>query len=372
MSRRHVNPGRGGSLGRLARGVIRRAARPGRRRGFRMTIELTNKCNFRCSYCPHSTRGHQPSHDVNAFDRPQGFMSQETFDLCLAGADRYADALSFSFFGEQMLHPRFSALIGSIPRDRSYRLVTNTNGSLLTARNLEALKRFDLVRFSLDSIDSESFERLRPGGAILTVNGQRGGDRFEALAEQIKRWLSLPGHPPTHLVYVTTQLNHHERQRYLNYWLPRMGPADCVVMKSVLSYGGVMKDPYMTVNPCTIPTDNRVNVAFNGDVTPCNLDVNVALCIGNIHETGDLKAMLASPRARVVFDRIRRNQGICRNCNDANNHQESMLYWGERGTNHGGTTRVLEREEILAMRGLETHRPQRTVEPCSACGRAAA
>ena len=60
-------------------------------------------------------------------------------------------------------------------RDRAYRVVTNTNGSLLNAKNIEALKCFDLVRFSIDSVDSESFERLRPGGAILTINGKRGG-----------------------------------------------------------------------------------------------------------------------------------------------------------------------------------------------------
>jgi radical SAM protein with 4Fe4S-binding SPASM domain len=348
IPRRH-SPGAHGSLRRLARSVIRRAGlrRP---RGFRMTIELTNKCNFRCSYCPHATRGREPADDVNRFERPQGFMSQETFDLCLAGAERHADTLSFSFFGEQMLHQRFGELIRSIPRDRSYRLVTNTNGSLLTTPNLEALKRFDLVRFSLDSIDAESFDRLRPGGAVLTVDGRRGPNRFEALAAQIERWLSLPEHPPTQLVYVTTQANRDERQRYLDHWLPRMGSGDCVVMKSVLSYGGVMKDPYMTTNPCTIPDDNRVNVAFNGDVTPCNLDVNVALCIGNIHETPDLRKMVSSRRAKAVMRGIRRNEGICRNCNDANNHQESLLYWGERAADHAGRTMVLSRADALAYK----------------------
>ena len=61
-------------------------------------------------------------------------------------------------FGEQMLHRRFSELIYSIPRNRPYRLVINTNGSLFTPLNLDALNRFDLVRFSIDSTTSESFE----------------------------------------------------------------------------------------------------------------------------------------------------------------------------------------------------------------------
>lgn len=63
---------------------------------------------------------------------------------------------------------------------------------------------------------------------------------------------------------MTTEANKDDRQKYLDYWLPRMAPSDCVVMKSVISYGGVMKDPYVTENPCTIPEDHRMNVAWNG------------------------------------------------------------------------------------------------------------
>jgi pyruvate-formate lyase-activating enzyme len=348
MSKPHPNPPRRRAVDRL----VRRATGLWKRRGLRMSIELTNRCNFRCTYCPHSARGQDTADDLNTFDRTLGFMSQETFDRCLANARKYADSVSFGFFGEQMLHPRFAELIRSIPTDRPYRLVINTNGSVLTDENIEALKRFDLMRFSLDSTDSESFDRLRPGGAILTVNGQRSSDRYSALTEQIERWLSLPGHPHTQLVYVTTEANKDDRQRYLDYWLPRMGPEDCVVMKSVLSYGGVMKDPYMTANPCTIPQDNRINVAWNGDCTPCNLDVNLALRIGNILATGDLRAMIRSWRYKAVMHAVRRREGICGACRDANNHAESMLYWGERGTEGTGTTRLLAREEVLAKKGL--------------------
>jgi radical SAM protein with 4Fe4S-binding SPASM domain len=332
--------------------LVRKAAGLWRRPKLRMTIELTNKCNFRCTYCPHSTRGRDAAEDVNRFDRPQGFMSRATFDLALANARKHAESLSFGFFGEQMLHPKFSSYIRSIPRDRPFRLVISTNGSLLTDQNVETLKHFDLVRFSIDSTDSGSFERLRPGAAVLTINGQRGNDRFEALAGQIERWLSLPGHPSTQLVHVTTDVNQNDRQQYLDHWLPKVGPDDCVVLKSVISYGGVMKDPYMTANPCTIPEDNRLNVAFNGDVTPCNLDVNIALCVGNIHETPDLMEMTRTPQYKAVMDGIRRNQGICRNCNDANNHRESMLYWGERGAARPDGTQALTRPEILAMKRL--------------------
>jgi radical SAM protein with 4Fe4S-binding SPASM domain len=286
--------------------LSRRIAGIRARRRLRMAVELTNYCNFSCTYCPHSTRGRDAPPDVNRFDRPQGFMSDETFALCLENAHKYANSVSISFFGEQMLHPRFDDLIRTVPRQRPYRLITNTNGSLLTEENIETLKLFDIVRFSIDSTDAESFERLRPGGAILTIQGKRGANRYDTLADKID--------------------------------------------KSVLSYGGVMKDPYMTENPCTIPEDGRLIVAFNGDCTPCNLDVNVALGIGNIHETPDLRKMVSSRRSRAVMRGIRRNEGICRNCNDANNHQESLLYWGERGTGSAGRTMALTRADAIAYK----------------------
>lgn len=328
----------------------RRLARLRRRNHLRMAVELTNHCNFACTYCPHSTRGQPTPDDVNRFDRAQGFMSDETFGLCLANARKYAHSVSISFFGEQMLHPRFADLIRSVPPRRPYQLITNTNGSLLTERSLETLKLFDVVRFSIDSADSDSFERLRPGGAILTIGGKRGVNRYRALAEKIEHWLSLPDHPPTCLVYVKTQSNRDAVQEYLDHWLPLMPPDDHVIVKSVLSYGGAVKDPYMTENPCTIPRDDRLVVAWNGDCTPCNLDVNVALCIGNIHRTPDLRRLLASGRAGAVLRGIRRNQGICRNCNDANNHQETMLYPGERDTGLAGSTRALSRQAALAFK----------------------
>ncbi len=313
----------------------------------RMAVELTNKCNFRCTYCPHSVRGQDMPDGLNKFDRPQGFMSQETFQLCLQNAGKYAASFTFGFFGEQMLHPRFDELIFSIPEVRRYKLVINTNGSLLTTKNIDALKHFDIVRLSIDSVDSESFERLRPGGAVLTINGKRGENRFAALEEKIRYWLNTPDHPPTQLVHTTTQANESDRQRYLDYWLPKMGPRDCVVLKSVLSYGGVMKDPYMTENPCTIPEDNRIVVAWNGDCTPCNLDVNVALKYGNLHDIPDLHRMIRTPKYKELIKGIRRNQGICANCNDANNHVESMLYPGLRDTEPVPPVLVLSRQEVI-------------------------
>ena len=330
------------------RSVARSALRNERNeKHFRMVVEMTNKCNFSCSYCPHAFRDQDVSEEVNRFDRPQGFISKETFDLCLENAEKYAAALTFGFFGEQMLHPKFGELISSISKLRSYKIVINTNGSLLTKQNIDILKMFDVVRLSIDSSDSDSFESLRPGGAVLTINGQRGENRYDSLREKIEYWFNEPDHPKTALVHVTTDENKGARQEYLEYWLPRIPKRDSVIMKSVISYGGVIKDPYMTENPCTIPEDNRVVVAFNGDVTPCNLDVNIALKYGNILETPDLREMVKSNNYKNVIKGIRSNQGICANCNDANNHVESMSYQGLKDENQTSPIHVLSRDEVI-------------------------
>lgn len=334
-------------LSAVARRIIPDFSNARNEKYFRMAVEMTNKCNFSCSYCPHAFRGQDMPDDVNRFDRPQGFISKETFELCLENAEKYAASMTFGFFGEQLLHPKFADLISSIPKQRSYRLIINTNGSLLTRKNIDVLKMFDLVRLSIDSMNSDSFETLRPGGAILTINGKRGDNRFETLREKIEYWFNETDHPQTTLVHVTTDENKDERQAYLEYWLPRIPVQDSAILKSVLSYGGVIKNPYMTVNPCTIPEDNRVVIAFNGDVTPCNLDVNVALKYGNINETPDLKKLIKSAKYKAVIKAIRSNQGICANCNDANNHVESMSYPGLKGINQTKPIRVLSKKEVI-------------------------
>jgi len=301
---------------------------------FRMQPEFTNHCNFKCRLCPHSTY-RKPSAGGNRFDREKGYMSNEVFDLFLANAEKYATTVLIGFFGEQLLHPKFEEFVRVFPKRKPYELVLFSNWSLVTRKNMETLKLFDNVRISIDASNSDLWEQLCPSGAVLDLDGAPGKNRYETLVEKIEYWLGLPDHPLTRLKYVVSSVNEGDREVFLKEWLPKMGPNDGVAMKSVISYGGVMRDSYMQENPCTVYNEYRMTVAWNGDCSPCNLDVNMDLCVGNLIETRDIGKMVKQDRYKQVRDGMRRKAGICANCFDANNHTESMEYPGEKSLSQG-------------------------------------
>ncbi len=312
-----------------------------------MQPELTNHCNFRCRFCPHSVYG-RPSPAGNPFDRPKGYMSRELFELFLANASRHARSVVVGFFGEPMLHPEFEALVRRFPLRRPYRLILNSNWSLATRANMEALRRFDLVRISLDASQAELYETLCPGGPVLSLDGTPSSNRHTVLEEKVGYWLDLPSHPRTRIIYVVSSVNEDDRAAFLAKWLPRMAPTDGVATKSVISYGGAMADRHMQAHPCRVPTEDRLTVAWNGDCSPCNLDVNLALRVGNLIETPDVEAIVKGNLHRRVLRGIRRREGICANCFDANNHTESVLHLGTRDR---GTEAVRSGEALGAAQG---------------------
>jgi len=88
-----------------------------------------------------------------------------------------------------------------------------------------------------------------------------------------------------------------------------------------------MKDDYMTKNKCDIYNRAMVIIAWNGDMSPCNLDVNLSLKFANLLET------------RVIFgqgwyDAMRvaggRETPPCSNCFDANNYKKNKWYKGPK------------------------------------------
>jgi radical SAM protein with 4Fe4S-binding SPASM domain len=242
--------------------------------------------------CPQSVYGDE-SEGGNQFNREKGYLSDEVFELFLDNARKYAKSVTVSFFGEQMLHPKSKAM-------------------------LPAMMDCDVVKISLDASNPETFNYVCPNGdyGVIIVN--------------IGRWLNIDNHPKTYLVFVTSSINKHDKQAFLDKWLPRLSKNDGIITKSVISYGGVMKDAYMSENACKVAGQNRLTVAWNGDCSPCNLDVNMEMNVGNILETNDVADIVDSRAYKYQLDVIRDKRGICSNCFDANNHRETVVHRGRR------------------------------------------
>jgi len=300
-----------------------------KKKRFQISVEFTNHCNFRCKFCPHSLyKKETPS--GNQFDRPKGFISKKLFELVLWNAERYAREVVIGFFGEPMLHPLFQEFINSFPDKRRYKVILNTNWSLITAETMISLKKLDEVRISIDASKAEIWEQLCPGGKVLDLEGNPSRNRYAALVEKIEYWLSLPKHPRTNLVYVVSSVNKDDKERFLEQWLPKITLEDHIVTKTVISYGGIMYDDYMSDWPCRVIDDRRIIVGWDGRCSPCNLDVNLSLFVGYLPKLKDIRRISKSRRYLEVLLDIRQKKGICANCFDANSRFEYQVHCGER------------------------------------------
>jgi MoaA/NifB/PqqE/SkfB family radical SAM enzyme len=140
-------------------------------------IELTSRCNAKCSFCPRDQTPHQ------------GLIDEPTFTAALGRAVQYRDALvelqelqpgyfdthddtiwlSFCGMGEPLLHPRAVEYVGRVAQ-AGLRPLINTNGALLSPRRAEELLDAGLAMacFNVGEIDDEyeavydlPFERTR-------------------------------------------------------------------------------------------------------------------------------------------------------------------------------------------------------------------
>ena len=285
------------------------------------TLELTNHCNFKCTYCPHSLYGEQDTPSGNVFDRRKGFMEPALFRKAVAEAQNWAKSLSMGFFGEQQMHPNFDELILGVPnkKDRKFEFSLNTNWSLVTEDTVETLKCFDQLRISIDASTKEMWEALCPGSELLTKDGVKGDGRYETLIEKIRWFLTLKDRPNVRLIYIRQTANKQDEKVFRNEWKHYLRSTDTLVTKAILTFGGVVFDPYMKENECHVVQENRFTVAWDGRCTPCSLDVNIAMEAGSLKQQ-TVAEILAGPEWAKRLQGIRDRVGICANCFDAQNY----------------------------------------------------
>jgi len=285
-------------------------------------IELSNVCNFRCPICPHAYKGKPDQTLGDPFVRKGSFMEPEVFARAVDECNRVARSVEIGFFGEQTLHKRYHEYIRSLST-RQFALETNTNLSRVTHETFDTwvAAKMDLVRLSVDAITPSVFNRARPG-SVQDLDGKRvsEADRLAATNEKVHRWLARPDHRPTRIVFVRSSHNQGEEEAFIDYWQPYLGPQDVILIKQVLTYGGIVDDSKVIAHRCNVWEMRYLMIDVQGDLTPCNLDVNVQLHLGNIMEDS-IMSLYDGP----VADWLRTKTGCgndlspCRTCVDGNN-----------------------------------------------------
>ncbi len=276
-----------------------------------VTPEITNICNYSCVSCPHRN-----------MQRPQGFMNMDLFVKIYKECQVSARELNLSFFGEPMLHPNFLDILAYMKANRGALILSlNTNLSCATYENLKGLIEvpFNQVRFSIDAATPMTYKRVRPAEFTLDLDGNRyHGNRLDLIDEKISWWHSLDNHIPTKHVYTVSSLNVDELPVYAEKWIPLFNQQDDLLAKRLLTYGGKISDPLIKSHPCNVWDMRMAAIDWQGNVSPCNLDTEMELRIGNIQNSSLEKIYNSKAwgEARRLCDK--RNSSPCNNCVDSN------------------------------------------------------
>ncbi|MBQ8381608.1 MAG: SPASM domain-containing protein [Clostridia bacterium] len=266
-------------------------------------LEITNVCNLSCTFC-HKTA------------RPPRTMTEAEFD---ALTDRLAGIrhLYFHLMGEPTLHPLLPRFI-EIAKAKGFLPMLTTNGSLLSQKGDLLLKTLPhKISISLHapaanpafadpaylSTAIDFARRAAEGGCIVALRLWNLGSAEEAENAPIleKLHAAFPGQ-----------------------WAPvRRGNGFVLAEKLFLEWGEQFDwpDPAAPALPegaelfCHGLRD-QIGVLCDGTVVPCCLDADGNLALGNLFET-ELCEILASPRARAIYDGFTRRRGaeeLCRRC----------------------------------------------------------
>ncbi len=125
-----------------------------------ISIEVTNACNFRCSFCPQSDPRH---HDLVARSYLDPVRAAVIFKR-LRDAGVTTDTLHWTLDGEPFMNKKFDQLCAVAIDFNFTNIYSSTNGLLLSENRLECLPRAERVRytFAIDySADPEYFEEVR-------------------------------------------------------------------------------------------------------------------------------------------------------------------------------------------------------------------
>lgn len=245
----------------------------------KLELSVTGLCSRRCTFCPRI--------DPKVYPNVREHFSVSAHQSLLEelAAEEWAGTISYSGFGEPMMHPQFEMLIKNarsiIPQAR---LEVVTNGDFLDKNRAVKLDEagLDLIIVSLydGSEQLEKFLQLREDAEISP----------ERLLLRIRYKSSVEHHGLT-----------------------------------ISNRGGSIDLSYLGINPLAEPMEHpcfyphySIFVEFDGEVLLCCNDWTKRKPLGNVHDTGLLEIWNSSLMDSIRKNLLKGNRHFsepCRSCN---------------------------------------------------------
>lgn len=263
-------------------------------------VEISNKCNLSCAFCPGTRRGSL-------------VMSEERFAWLLPRLRPYTDYLYFHILGEPLCHPKLGRFL-KLAQAQGFKVILTTNGTLLKQKQelLLASPALHKVHVSLHAFEANDL-------SVPFEDYLRDCFRFGQMAEGKKivvyRLWNEGGQNEMNQK-ILEQLH----EAFPGKWIHgRRGTA--VGERIFLEPGEKFDWPDLAAPERTGPffcygLRDQLGILADGTAVPCCLDHEGDIPLGNVFEE-DLADILSTPRARAIYDGFSNGQAaeaLCKRC----------------------------------------------------------
>ena len=266
-------------------------------------IEISNKCNFHCSFCYQSGRSVQ-------------FMSADEFRYVVNEIRPFTDYIYLHVLGEPLLHPHFQEIL-HISVEAGLNVNISTNGSLL-ARHLDYLLKNPVRQINISLHDAEE-----------NVTKEKWGEFILSMLE-IAKSLSAKSYINFRLWNQTNEASNEFNQLCIKLIQDIFHLPDCFHVISEKERNITLSpNIYLQLAPRFEWTDvaetenktcyglrDQIAILSDGNVVPCCIDADAHLLLGNIfkEKLDDILQSDKALRIRKGFEQHRAVEDWCRKC----------------------------------------------------------
>lgn len=265
----------------------------------RVYLEITNKCNMRCSFC----HGHS---------RPYRQMTREEFLHILNELNGITNYIYYHLMGEPLLHPEILEFL-TLAKERGFKSMITTNGTLIGKKGEDIVKAgVHKVNISLHSYEDQgeeyffkylsdvaTFADFASKNDVIVVlrlwNNGIDEENNRKIIAFLKEKLKGEWEENSKGIRIRYKLHLEWGDRF--EWPDKEAPD---YGNEVFCYG--MRDHF--------------GILSDGTVVPCCLDSDGVINLGNAYERS-LKEIITSPRAKAIregFGKREAVEDLCKRC----------------------------------------------------------